>query len=200
MTVSEIPFAAIDFESAGVGKGATDVPVQIGIAWMGGGVMGESFESFLGTDQPITWSAQKVHGIRSDDLKGAPTLPALWPKIKALMEGRWIVAHGAATEKRFLRVFPFHGFGPWIDTLKLARAAWPERESYSLGDLVISLGLEGEVRALRENFRWHDALSDSLASLVLLRQIITETGVGAEDAGILHRADDSIHHRLRARR
>ncbi len=200
MTVSEIPFAAIDFESAGIRKGGTEVAVQIGVARMRGGVLGEPFTSFLATDQPITWSAQKVHGIRREDLKGAPELTALWPRLKGMLEGRWIVAHGAATEKRFLRAFPFHGFGPWLDTLKLSRAAWPALDSHALGDLIIALGLEGEMRTAHADFRWHDALSDALASLVLLRRIIAETNTGGEAAEILLRADDSFHHRLRARR
>ena len=34
MTVAETSFAAVDFESAGVRRGSTDVPVQIGIALM----------------------------------------------------------------------------------------------------------------------------------------------------------------------
>ncbi len=200
MFVSEIPFAAIDFESAGIRPGGTEVAVQIGIARMRGGMLGDSFTSFLATDQPITWSAQKVHGIRREDLKGAPELTALWPRIKTLLEGHWVVAHGAATEKRFLRAFPFHGFGPWIDTLKLSRAAWPALASYALGDLIISLGLEEELRAAHTNFRWHDALSDAIASLILLRRIVADTNTGGEPAEILLRADDSLHHRLRARR
>ena len=196
--LSRVSFAAIDFESAGIRKGGTDVAVQIGVARMQGGVLGETFTSFLSTDQPITWSAQKVHGIRTEDLAGAPTLTALWPKIKGLLEGQWIVAHGAATEKRFLRACPFHGFGPWLDTLKLSRAVWPELPSYALGDLVTTLGLEDQLRAAHERFRWHDALSDALASLILLRHIVTETAVESEPPELLLRADDSFHHRLRA--
>lgn len=200
MPLSLIPFAAIDFESAGIRKGGTDVAVQIGVARMTGGVLGETFTSFLATDQPITWSAQKVHGISRQDLTDAPTLTALWPRLKGLLEGNWIVAHGAATEKRFLRAFPFHGFGPWVDTLKLARAAWPDLPSYALGDLIGAHGLEDELRAAHASFRWHDALSDALASLILLRHIVQETGVATEPPEILLRADDSFHHRLRARK
>ena len=61
-------------------------------------------------------------------------------------------------------------------------------------------GLEEETRRLLEGFRWHDALSDALASLVVLRHFIRETGVGSQPAEVLLRADDSTHHRQRARR
>jgi DNA polymerase III subunit epsilon len=199
MTTAEAPFAAIDFESAGIRRGSTDVPVQIGIALMQSLEFSESFTSFLFTDQPITWAAYKVHGIRASDLTGAPRLLELWPQIRRLLEKRWIVAHGSATERRFLRAFPFHGFGPWIDTLKLSRALWPGKRSFALGDLILDLGLEPELRGAVPSFRWHDALSDAVASLVLLRRVVAEASVGDVEVEILLRPDDSRYHRLKAR-
>jgi DNA polymerase-3 subunit epsilon len=199
MTVAEVPFAAIDFESAGIQRGGTEVPVQIGVASMRSLEISELFTSFLFTSQPITWAAQKIHGICARDLTGAPRLLELWPEIRRLLENRWIVAHGSATERRFLRAFPFHGFGPWIDTLKLSRAVWPGKKSFALGDLVLELGLENELRAVHPEFRWHNALSDAIASLILLRRVVAEAGVGAREAEILLRPDDSQYHRLRAK-
>ena len=199
MTVAEVPFAAIDFESAGIQRGGTDVPVQIGVALMRRLEVSELFSSFLFTTQPITWAAQRIHGICARDLAGAPRLLELWPEIRRLLENRWIVAHGSATERRFLRAFPFHGFGPWIDTLKLSRAVWPEKKSFALGDLILELELENELRAVHPGFRWHDALSDAVASLVLLRRVVGEARAGEREAEILLRPNDSHYHRLRAR-
>ncbi|HRJ71755.1 MAG TPA: 3'-5' exonuclease [Terrimicrobiaceae bacterium] len=200
MRVSGTAFAAIDFESAGTRPGGTEVPVQIGIAAMRGLTIlpEESFGSFLFTEEPITWSAQKVHGITAGDLAGAPSLLGIWPVLKEKLADRWLVAHGAATEKRFLRAFPLHGFGPWIDTLKLSRALWPDRPSFALGDLIRACALEEALRAAHPAFRWHDALSDALASLFLLRHMITEAGIADEDAAILLRPDDSPYHRAKA--
>jgi len=200
LTLAGTAFAAIDFESAGARRGGTDVPVQIGIACRDGldASLGDTFVSYLASDQPIVWSAQKVHGIRTEDLAGAPTLLGLWPRLNDLLKGRWIVAHGAATEKRFLRAFPFHGFGPWVDTLKLARAVWPELPSYALGDLIVTLHLENEMRRLHPTFRWHEALSDSVASLILLQEVIKTTDLGNEEPDILLRANDSFYHQRKA--
>ena len=199
MTVAETPFAAIDFESAGIRRGGTEVPVQIGIALMRFHEISESFTSFLFTDEPITWAAQKVHGIRTRDLTGAPRLLELWPEVRRLLANRWLVAHGSATERRFLRAFPFHGFGPWVDTLKLSRAVWPGQKSFALGDLIRDLGLEDDLRKTLPNFRWHDALSDAIASLILLRRVVTEASVEAQEARILLRPNDSRYHRLKAK-
>ncbi len=174
--------------------------MQIGIACRDGldATLGDSLVSYLASDQPIIWSAQKVHGIRTEDLVGAPSLLTLWPRLNELLKGRWIVAHGAATEKRFLRAFPFHGFGPWVDTLKLARAVWPELASYALGDLIVTLQLEDEMRRLHPGFRWHEALSDSVASLVLLKHVIQTTDLSGEEPEILLRANDSFYHQRKA--
>lgn len=200
MLVAETPFAAVDFESAGVRRGSTEVPVQVGIALMRHLEISGGFTSFLFTDQPITWAAQKVHGICARDLAGAPRLPELWPEVHRLLKNQWLVAHGSATERRFLRAFPFHGFGPWVDTLKLSRAVWPERRSFALGDLILDLCLEDDLRKALPGFRWHDALSDAMASLILLRRVIADTSIGAEKAEILLRPDDSRYHRLKAQR
>jgi DNA polymerase-3 subunit epsilon len=185
--ISEIPFAALDFESAGERANEAGVPVQIGIAAMEGlAPRSDSFyRSYLKAERPVTWSAQQIHGITGDDLKDAPDLLSLWPEIKGRLGGRWIVAHGSGTEKRFLRAFPMHGFGPWVDTLTLSRKILPGRPSYSLSDLVIGLGLEGEIRAQLPDFRWHEALSDAVASLILLKKLIELTGIADHPAEAL---------------
>ena len=197
MILAGTPFAAIDFESAGASKGSTDVPVQIGIATMRGarGGLEGKFTTYLASEQPIIWSAQKVHGIRTSDLTGAPRLLELWPRISPLLQHRWIVAHGAATERRFLRAFPFHGFGPWVDTLKLSRAVWPDLPSHALRGVIRALDLEPEMASLHPEFRWHDALSDAIASLVLLRKIVISTGISEQEPETLLQADDSHYHR-----
>ena len=198
ITVAEAPFAAIDFESAGLRPGGTEVPVQLGIALMRNSVISDSFTSFLFIRSPSPGRAENSwHPIRRPC--GRARLLDLWPRVRALLDGRWLVAHGSSTERRFLRAFPFHGFGPWIDTLKLSRAVWPGGESFALGDLIRKLGLESELGEALPGFRWHDALSDATASLVLLRRVIAETGVEARPAETLLRPNDAHYHRLRAR-
>ncbi len=183
--INQATFTAIDFESAGTSAGDTDTPVQIGTAtWSLSDTAPESdplsdtWMSYIHTDRKITWAAQQVHGITKEQLTDAPKLMLLWPDIKRRLGGNVVVAHGHGTEKRFLRAFPAHGFGPWVDTLPLARAAYPTLGDYSLGSICSTLGLEKEISALsktassRSKITWHDALYDSIASIVLLRHII----------------------------
>ncbi len=198
MTIGDCRFAAIDFESAGAARGRTDVPVQVGLAtWSPAGGHGERFMSYLASDAPITWSARKVHGIRDEDLHGAPALLSLWPQMKKHLAGAVVVAHGKGTEKRFLRAFPGHGFGPWVDTLLLSRAAWPDLPDHSLSFLCESRGLAPILAAHHPGGRWHDALYDALASLLLLEHLIADHDLAGRPLDSLLRPDTAGWHRLR---
>jgi DNA polymerase-3 subunit epsilon len=196
--IRQLRFTAIDFESAGAVRGKTDTPVQIGLAsWSPAGGHADPFVSYLHTDAPIQWSARKVHGIGPADLAGAPPLLTLWPELKRRLGGAVVVAHGKGTEKRFLRAFPGHGFGPWIDTLLIARAAWPELPDHSLGALCDARGLTAAVRGLVPQRGWHDALFDAVASLVLLGEVISRCELADHPVEALVNPDTSPWHRLR---
>lgn len=166
----EAAFAAIDFESTGEYAGETADPIQIGIAWMNGLQIDTSsfYQSYLKTEKPISWIGKKQHLISKSDLKKAPSFLSLWPNLEQRLSHRYLVAHGRGTEKRFLRTFPLHGLGPWIDTLSLSRTLEPKLSSYQLSDLIFHFGLEKNLLSLLPNFRWHEALSDAVATLVLL--------------------------------
>ncbi|BCX49210.1 DNA polymerase III, epsilon subunit [Haloferula helveola] len=196
--IRTLGYSAIDFESAGAARGLTDIPVQVGIAsWTPEHGMTEPFVSYLRSDRPVTWSARKVHGIRDEDLVGAPRLQELWPTLRKRLGGAVVVAHGKGTEKRFLRAFPGHGFGPWIDTLLLARAAWPDLGSHSLSALCEHRGLVDDLREFIEARKWHDALFDAAASLFLLRNIVDAFELADRPLECLLRPDLSEWHRLR---
>ncbi len=198
MRIGETRFAAIDFESAGSAPGRTDEPVQIAIAHLAGNAITESLRSYVKARSPVTWAARKVHGITDTMIQNAPVLMDLWPRIKSDMEGCWIVAHGAATEKRFLRVFPFHSFGPWVDTLDLVRAVYPNLASHALGEVIRALGLEKELEIQAEGFRWHDAGSDAVASLVLLRHLISVCELDDAEAEVLKVANLDSYFKIRS--
>jgi len=193
-TISGTRFAGIDFESAGIRPGATDVPVQIGLAVMEGTEISSTFCSYIHTTSPITWKARAVHGISDAEVADAPHLTDLWPEISSRLKGAYVVAHGAGTEKRFLRHFPLHGFGPWVDTLELSRALAPGLDSYSLGSLCEGFQLTGIISSSVSNFRWHDALADTVASLVLLRYLIETFELGERPASSLTRPDTGRYH------
>ena len=138
-----------------------------------------------------------MHGITPAELADAPALEMLWPEIKQRMRGAGIVAHGKGTEKRFLRAFPGHGFGPWVDTLLLARAVWPGLPDHGLGTVCEALGLVAAVHDAVPGKNWHDALFDAAASLILLRHLIDTLELHDQPVATLMRPDTTAWHRMR---
>ncbi len=197
-TVGQSRFTAIDFESAGATKGGTDHPVQVGLAtWTRNEGVSGLFVSYLQTSQPVLWSAQKIHGIGPEQLKDAPSLLSLWPELRDRLQGAIVVAHGKGTEKRFLRAFPGHGFGPWLDTLPLARALWPDLPDHSLSALGSTFGLTERIQSIVPHKSWHDALFDSVASLLVLETAVHSLQLHDIPVAELLHPDTSPWHRLR---
>ena len=132
------------------------------------------FRSYIkpSDDLQITSRSQSVHRIKNEQLEKSPVLFELWPKINELLSKRVVVAHGAGTEKRFLRSFPMHGFDIWIDTLQLAKKVLPESTDYSLGALIQDIGAHEDLKNICPELDWHDALFDAVASLFLLKELL----------------------------
>lgn len=190
MPLGSIPIAAIDFESAGAAPGETDQPVQIGmirvpsLLWELQGCFPQLFDSYIACDHPVHWSAARIHGISSEMLHGAPAFTELWQPVRRHLRNAVVIGHNPSTEQRYLRAFPGHGFGPWLDTLVLARRAIPGLPDYALGSICDIMGITPQVDALVPR-RWHDALYDATASLLLLRALIQGLGMEAHPLGSL---------------
>tara|TARA_Y100000589_G_scaffold309908_1_gene327806 strand:+ start:150 stop:725 length:576 start_codon:yes stop_codon:yes gene_type:complete len=176
MDLKNLEFASIDFESTGHREGIGDEPIQVGIAVMKGFEIDKSsfFRSYIkpSNDLQIMSRSQSVHRIKNEQLEKSPVLFELWPKINELLSKRVVVAHGAGTEKRFLRSFPMHGFDIWIDTLQLAKKVLPESTDYSLGALIHDIGANEDLKTICPELDWHDALFDAVASLFLLKELL----------------------------
>ena len=187
LLVKNAVMVAIDFESAGERPGEASIPIQVGMVAMENLRLNPSsfYRSYLQAERSVTWAAQQVHGISDQDLQGAPSLLSLWPEFQQRLGNRYLVAHGRSMERRFLRAFPMHGFGPWIDTLPLSRKIVPGLPSYQLSDLILHFGLLEKLTPLLPNFRWHEALSDALASLVLLLHLIEQANLSNEPISLL---------------
>ena len=143
-------FAAIDFETTGYENGEKNEPWQLGLALVQDFRVVETREWFFGT--ALTPDAQ-------------PILDQ-WDDFSPYLLGRLLVAHNIATERTILtRLAPLTKWGPWVDTLKLARARYPKLPSYALGDLCAMFGCAPDI----PDRTWHDALFDAVACANLAR-------------------------------
>ncbi len=188
LPLAQVPWTALDFEGAGELPGHTDVPIQAGLAQATGITRPEAshfYRSFIAANRPVALAARKVHGITDQDLAGAPEMASLWPEFKGRLQGRVLVAHNASVERRYLRAFPGHGFGPWIDTLPLARRFYPQLPNHRLGDLVATFDLAEPLNELCPNLHWHDALYDAAAALLFLQHLIRSAGLEDQPLRVL---------------
>ena len=181
---------ALDFETTGAVEGFPEEPWQLGMVRLRRGKVAETFETWLRVgDRPFHPRAPGSHHRVRKELAVAPRLPEMWPDLKPWWRSGPLAAHQAAADRRFvLAAAPLHRFGPWIDTLRLARHAWPGLDSYALEDLLDILDLHDRVDHLCPGRAPHDALFDATACAVLLEHLLHQPGwekAGVDDlAGI----------------
>lgn len=144
-------FAAIDFETTGYENGWTNEPWQLGIAVVRDRAIVETREFFF----DVEGAPERAH--EADALGTLQSSFEIW---SPLLLGRPLVAHNIATERTILtRVAPLTKWGPWTDTLKLAKARYPKMPSYALGELCAMFGLVPQI----DGRTWHDGLYDAVA-------------------------------------
>lgn len=169
-------FSVVDFETTGAVQGWAVEPWQIGLVRVRCGRVcaGESFESLVHVgDRPFNPHAPGRHAQLRVQLAAAPTSGELWPEWAPWLTCGPIAAHNAGTERSVLaRLAPLHRLGPWVDTLMLARRAYPTLASKALEEVVEALGLAARVRALCPGREAHDALYDAYACAVLLEHFL----------------------------
>ena len=187
-TIGGLHFAAIDFESAGAARGETDQPVQIGIAACSRlEDEPELWTSYIAVEKPVLWSASQVHGITTEMLADAPSFPSLWPEIRSRLGQAVVVGHNPATERKVQAAG--YQAGVYINRQQgyyhydLSRLA-----DYSLSSLCGALGLTCSVEALLPARRWHDALYDALASLLIVRFLVKELNLSGQPLDVLGKA------------
>ena len=187
MKARDVLLTVLDFETTGAVAGHADEPWQVGMVELQDGrVTGRYYESYLcvAAARPFNPYAPGRHAELRGVLAAAPPPADLWPVWRPWLEGRPLAAHNVGTEKKFLqRAAPLHEFGPWIDTLKLARRVRPDLGGHALADVCAALDVVDRARALCPGRDWHDALFDAFASALVLEHCLALPGwadVGVE--------------------
>lgn len=167
----------LDFETTGSVRGHPDVPWQIGLVELADGrVTGACREDLLHVPagRPFNPYAPGRHAALRDRLDAAPEPAVLWPAWSPWLLNRPLAAHNASTEKKILQhLAPLHRFGPWLDTLVLARHLLPAATDHTLSAACTALGLLDRLAALCPGRTWHDALYDAFASALLLEHALS---------------------------
>ncbi len=180
MKARHATITALDFETTGAVPGHPDEPWQIGLVELTAGrVTGRYQENYLriATGRPFNPYAPGCHAELRDALATAPTPAELWPTWQPWLANRPLLAHNVSTERKFLQqIAPLHTFGPWIDTLALARRVRPDLTSHALADVCNALDLTPRLQELCSGRDWHDALYDAFACALICEYCLALPG------------------------
>lgn len=193
MSVS-FSFAAIDFETTGSVAGYPLEPWQVGVVFITPNAEPVFWESLLRVGpRPFHPQAPGRHAQLRTELEVAPTLEECLTELRQYCGQVPLIAHNCATEKKCLRQsLPMERFGPWMDTLKLSRAAWPGLPSHKLEDVLASLGLTGEMQKQFPEREAHDALYDAYGSALLLQHLLAQEAWTDVSLNLLQNPDQSF--------
>jgi len=129
----QVPWVVIDVE--GNGQSPPDL-VEAACLLLDDGVPGPARTWLVRPPRPITGPVRRIHGISNADVATAPTTTDIAEQIRAELAGRVVIGHHVGVDLAVLgRELDGWTAPAALDTLRLAKAAWPGLPSYSLDNL-----------------------------------------------------------------
>ncbi len=133
----------LDVETTGRDPKVADL-IEIGAVRVRDGQIVDRFSTFVSPGREI-FGAQ-MHGITTADVAGAPVAREAAEKLLAFVGGSPVIGHNVGFDLGFLdaalgETGKFIA-GGYFDTLVIAREAYPDLESYKLGDIARFFGIE----------------------------------------------------------
>ncbi len=151
---------------------------QIGVASFGDRSLRGSWESLVNPEDYFDGLNVSIHGIDEDQVKSAPTWPAVYPQVDRLLEGNIVVSHTPfdhtalhrACEKYKLTASEYR----WLDSARVVRRAWPmfSKSGYGLSNVAEHFTI---------TYKEHDALEDARCAGEILIRAMRETGLGVTE-------------------
>lgn len=166
MNKTENSYIAIDLETTGLNP-KTERIIEIGAVKVENGAVIDRYSTFVSPERKLDERIEKLTGICDADLKDAPILDEIWPKLLSFCGEMPLLGHHIIFDYSFLkraainRRYEFERDG--IDTLKICRHFMPEEEKKNLAAACRYFGVDpGES---------HRAFSDALAAHLLYQEL-----------------------------
>jgi DNA polymerase III subunit epsilon len=155
--VATAEFLVVDTETNGLAGDACEL-TEVGAVLVGGGELHDRWETLVSVRAPLSRGIQRFTGITQEMVDEAPPAEAKLPELAEQLEGRVLVAHSGAFDRRVLRQAFERAALQWpnpplLCTVALARRLHPLARQRRLRALAESLGIEVEVS--------HRALADA---------------------------------------
>lgn len=173
-------FIALDVETA-CGDAASICQIGLACVRADGGI--ETWATYVDPQMRFSGFNTQLHGIAAEHVAGAPRFDQAIARLSPLLERHHLIQHSSFDKRAMLAGCAHFGLAAvdwtWGDSVKIARAAWPEfigNGGHGLGHLKARLGLR---------FEHHDAGEDARAAALVVLQ--AEARLGLDFAEILAR-------------
>ncbi|HEX8412483.1 MAG TPA: 3'-5' exonuclease [Sphingomicrobium sp.] len=162
-------FVVIDVETA---CSRVSSICQIGIVGFRDGIEAFAYETLVDPCDEFSPFNTRIHGISCDHVVGKPTFADVHAAVSGHLSGRITVAHSFFDKGALAAACGLHGVQPiettWLDSVRVAKRAWPELPSHRLNALT---------RFLKVRHKHHDALSDARAAGMVIVRAMQHTGI-----------------------
>jgi DNA polymerase-3 subunit epsilon len=139
MSILKGPLVFVDIETNGLDHVRGRV-IEVAAIRVESGAVTQIFRSLIDPETELPYYITNLTGIKTNDLKGAPTFDQIADELKAVLEGAVFVAHNVRFDYSFLKQeFGRLGltFSPkQLCTVKLSRALHPHEKGHKLSDLI----------------------------------------------------------------
>jgi DNA polymerase-3 subunit epsilon len=165
----ELDFVVIDVETA---CSRVSSICQIGIVGFRAGEVAFEYETLLDPRDHFSSFNTRIHGIAADHVAGKPCFADVHEVVDGHLAGRTTVAHSYFDKGALAAACRVHDRKmvetTWLDSVRVAKRAWPELPSHKLNVVSKHLGIP---------LRHHDALSDARAAGMIVVKAIDHTGI-----------------------
>ena len=170
--LGKIKLFAMDIETTGLSP-SNDRIIEISIIEFSGTNIGSRSTWLINPERTIPASSTRVHGITDKMVKGRPTFASIAHDIHKLISNSTVVAHNARFDWQFImaeftRNKAQQPKARVIDSIKLAKSAFPGLKSYALPKLCKHLEIS--------TVPTHRAESDTEALVTLIQRCFESIG------------------------
>ncbi|WP_300433957.1 exonuclease domain-containing protein [Christiangramia sp.] len=178
-------FKVIDVETANADFSSI---CQIGIAEFKNGELINKWETLVNPEDFFDSLNSSIHGITSQSVQDAPTLPEINSEIRKHIDGNIVFHHMPFDKIALNRAYEKYqlekNLPTWIDSAKLVRRTLSQfsKSGYGLKNVTAHYGI---------SFNHHDALEDAIATGKMVLKILEEYNLTVEEC--ISKVNNSIN-------